>query len=234
MAQSTAALGKTKKRVWIPIHAPEMFGKRELGETLVEDPAHAMGRTISANLMTLTDDIKKQNINVHLRIDRVEKGDAYARIVGYELVPASIKRNVRRSRDRIDISFPISSKDEKTVRVKGMFITAANAHRSILTAIRHHAVGWIGKYVSDITYDELVIDLISQKLQKTLKNNLKSIYPLKACEIRVMELISEDPSKIIKSSVIIEKPLNLEKRPARRRRRETVAEDEQAPIPAEE
>ena len=43
-------------------------------------------------------------------ISHVEKGDAYSRVIGYELVPASIKRNVRRGRNRIDISFPISSK----------------------------------------------------------------------------------------------------------------------------
>lgn len=234
MAQSTAVLGKTKKRVWMTIQAPAIFGKRQLGETLVEEPEQAIGRTINTNLMTLTDDIKKQNLNVLLKIDHVTDGDAYSRVIGYELVPASIKRNVRRSRDRIDISFPITSKDGKTVRIKCLFVTTNNAHRSTLTAIRHHAVAWAGKYVSEISYDELVNDLIGGKLQRTLKNNLKAIYPLKACEVRVMKLISEDPTKIVKPAVIVEKQLDMEKKPAKRKRKEANAEDEQIPIPDEE
>ncbi len=234
MAQSAVALTKTKKRVWMPIQAPSIFGKRQLGETLVEEPEQAVGRTVIANLMTLTDDIKKQNMNVHLRVDRVEKGEAHSRVIGYELVPASIKRNVRRGRNRIDISFPISTKDGKTMRIKGMFITSNIAHRSTLTSIRHHAIGWMGKYISEMTYDEVVNDLISQKLQRTLKNNLKTIYPLKACEIRVMKLESEDPTLIVKPMVVVEKQLDLEKKPAKRKRKEATAEDEQIPIPTEE
>ncbi len=92
----------------------------------------------------------------------------------------------------------------------------------------------MGKYISEMTYDEVVNDLISQKLQRTLKNNLKTIYPLKACEIRVMKLESEDPTLIVKPMVVVEKQLDLEKKPAKRKRKEATAEDEQIPIPTEE
>ena len=208
---------KTKKREWINVQGPKLFNMRNVGETLVLEPKQAVGRTIVTNLMVLTNDPKKQHVNITLQIDGLKGNEATTRIIGYEVIPASLKRNVRRNRERVDISFPASTRDSKTIRVKAMMITATLAPNSVQTALRMHTQGWITKYVNENDYDSFVNDIISGRMQRILKGNLKTIFPLKSCDIRMMTLVSDDPAMVVKPTLNVTREFNLDPQPPKRR-----------------
>ena len=62
--KKTTAADKKKRKKWIPILSTKEFHNMEIGETYIEDPATAIGKVVTINLMVLTRDPKKQSKNV--------------------------------------------------------------------------------------------------------------------------------------------------------------------------
>ncbi|PIN73801.1 hypothetical protein COV22_01385, partial [Candidatus Woesearchaeota archaeon CG10_big_fil_rev_8_21_14_0_10_47_5] len=87
-----------KKKKWITILAPKLFGG-VLGESCVTESSEAMSKTVNANLMSLTNDIKHQAINIKFKVTEIVGDKAATEPVSYEFSPAAIKRIVRRDCD---------------------------------------------------------------------------------------------------------------------------------------
>ena len=175
---------KLKKKQWYPIIAPKQFDNVVLGETLVYEPNQLLGKTLSLSLMNLMRDTKRQNISIHFKVFEVDDNKAKASIIGFHIVNSSIKRFVRRNSDKIDASFNCETADNVRLRVKPLLITKNFIKGSIGAKLRYNAASFLSKTIKKITYDEVINDLISHKLQDTLKASLNKIYPLKVCEVR--------------------------------------------------
>ena len=67
---ATKQLVKAKKN-WYQIVAPEGFNGAMLGESPVSDVEELKGRTLSVNLMTLTNDMKHQSVNLSFKIVKI-------------------------------------------------------------------------------------------------------------------------------------------------------------------
>src|SRR3989338_9841714 len=98
-------IAKLKKKQWYPILAPKQFDNVVIGETLVAEPSAMIGKTLSHSLMNLTNDVRRQNVNIHFKIVEVEGDKAKTNITGYEIVPSSVKRFVRRNSEKMGTSF---------------------------------------------------------------------------------------------------------------------------------
>ena len=177
-------IAKLKKRQWFPIIAPKQFENVVLGETLVYEPQAMLGKALSHNLMNLTSDPKKQNINIHFKIVEVQGDKGITSIIGYEIVPSSVKRFVRRNSEKMDLSFTCDTADNVFVRVKPLVITKADVKGSIAAKMRNMIVQFLAKTIKKMSYDEVLNDLISHKLQSLMRENFYKMYPLKVCEIR--------------------------------------------------
>ena len=75
MAQEQVA--KLKKKQWYNIIAPKQFDNAVIGETLVYEPGAMLGKTLSHSLMNLTNDTKRQNINIHFKVVEID-GDSHS------------------------------------------------------------------------------------------------------------------------------------------------------------
>ena len=177
-------VAKLKKRQWFQIIAPKQFENVVLGETLVYEPQAMMGKTLSHNLMNLTSDPKKQNINIHFKIVEVQGDKGITSIIGYEIVPSSVKRFVRRNSEKMDLSFTCETADNVSVRVKPLVITKADVKGSVAAKMRNLIVQFLIKSIKKMSYDGVVNDLISHKIQSLMRENFYKMYPLKVCEIR--------------------------------------------------
>lgn len=177
-------VAKLKKRQWFQIIAPKQFENVVLGETLVYEPQAMHGKTLSHNLMNLTSDPKKQNINIHFKVVEVNGGKGITSIIGYEIVPSSVKRFVRRNSEKMDLSFACETADNVFVRVKPLVITKADVKGSIAAKMRNMIVQFLVRTIKKMSYDEVLNDLISHKMQSMMRENFYKIYPLKVCEIR--------------------------------------------------
>src|SRR3989338_7804647 len=115
MAEQVA---KIKKKQWYPIIAPKQFENAVIGDTLAYEPQQMLGKTLSHSLMNLTNDMKRQNVAIHFKIVEVEGSKAKTSIIGYEIIPSSVKRFVRRASEKISLSFNCETADSLFLRVK--------------------------------------------------------------------------------------------------------------------
>jgi small subunit ribosomal protein S3Ae len=190
---------KKKKKVWLSIYSPESLGNLMLGESNVYEKEELIGKTLSLNLATITNDMKKQNINVTFKVTDVSDNKGRAQLVDYVLVASYLKRLVRRSREKIEDSFLARTKDGHIVRVKPIARTNADTFNSIITKIRLGMKALIRTALKERTYEEFVNDLISLKIQKEMKEKLNKIYPLKYIDIRQVSL--EEKGKLVDDNV---------------------------------
>ena len=191
---------KLKKKQWYPIVAPKQFGEEVLGETLVSDPQLMLGKTLSHNLMNLTNDPKRQNINIYFRVVSVENGKGLTSIVGYEITPSSVKRFVRRNSEKMNLSFECETADNILIRIKPLIITRADVKGSVAAKMRNAIVQNLTKTIKKANYAELLNDIITHKLQSELRAGLTKMYPLKVCEIRYLGIEDREKPKEEKES----------------------------------
>ena len=189
MAEQVA---KLKKKQWYNIIAPKQFDNVVIGETLVYEPGAMLGKTLSHSLMNLTNDTKRQNINIHFKVVAIDGDNAKTSIVGYQIIPSTVKRFVRRNSEKMDLSFTCDTADNVFLRVKPLVITKADVKGSTAAKLRNNIISFLGKTIKKMTYDELISDLISRKLQDSMRQNFSKMYPLKVCEIRYLGIESRE------------------------------------------
>ncbi len=188
---------KQKKKNWYVVIAPDLLGGGEVGEVLAVTGSDLIGKHVEYNLMHLIRDPKKQHILVKFKINDFKDNRAYTEIVQYKIMPASIKRFVRRGKDRIDDSVYFRTTDKKIVQIKPFITTRSNTTRAVLSDIRKSIRDFIAHYLQRHNYSALVKDIISGKFQAQIRQLVKKIYPVNTVEIRVMKLV--DASRRIKS-----------------------------------
>ncbi|MBI3027169.1 hypothetical protein HYY70_03575 [Candidatus Woesearchaeota archaeon] len=186
---------KLKKKQWYDIIAPKQFGNIVLGETLVSEPQEMLGKTLTHSLMNLTNDTKRQNVNIHFKVVEVEGDKGITRVIGYRIIPSTVKRFVRRNSEKMDLSFTCETSDNILVRVKMLVITKADVKGSIAAKMRNSIVAILLKTIKKAAYDELLNELISHKLQDGIRQALNKMYPLKVCEVRYFGIESKEKPK---------------------------------------
>jgi small subunit ribosomal protein S3Ae len=182
---------KWRKKRFFSILSPKVFQEYELGKTLAYEPAELDKRTITSNLMVLTGNIRKQDINVTFRVNKVLGDTGYTMLEKYEITPAAIKRKVRRQRDRLDASFLCSTKDHKVIRLKPLVITAIKTSRSVRAALKSAFVQQFTALIKKVDYDTLIIDIINDQLQKEIGRSISRISPVRSVDIRMLKYVGE-------------------------------------------
>ncbi|MFH1332324.1 MAG: hypothetical protein ABIH63_03495 [archaeon] len=180
---------KKKKKVWFNIISPKEFGEFTIAETLASEPNLLVGRYVKASLMDLTNDPKKQNVQITFKITSVKENAADTELVRYELMPSYIRRLMRKERDKVEDSFVVQSKDNVKVRIKPIIITKGKTQNSVLTAIRKKTQEVISEVLKEQNYYDFVSEAISTKTQKSLREQLKKIYPIAVLEFKVVEKV---------------------------------------------
>lgn len=176
---------KAVKKKWFNLIASPEFGKAFIGQTPVSDVQALKGRVVAVNMMALTKDPKKQNTTLKFRVNDISGSDANTELVKYELSSVFVKRLVKKAKDKIDDSFIIETKDKVRVRVKPLMLTRTMTNKRKLTALRLASRKLLAEIAKEKTYSELIIMMLRGELQKTIRMNLKKVYPLSSSEIRV-------------------------------------------------
>lgn len=186
---------KKRKKVWYQIVAPSIMNNEFLGETNVYDKDQIPGKSLKLNLSTVTNNMKKQNMDVSFKITTVVDNKAITTITGTALTNSFLKRLVRRGRDKIDDSFTVRTKDQKVLRIKPFITTMNRTSKSVNSKIRMEARKLIAAQVKNKGYEEFFNDIINLRIQKEIKDTLGKIYPLKSFDIRSSQLL-KDGSKV--------------------------------------
>jgi len=226
---------KGKKKHWCQILAPRVFNNAVLGESLVSNAELLIGKKIKINLMNLTRDPKKSNVNLNFIVESIKE---------------AIKRLVKKGRNKIELSFLCSTSDNKTVRIKPFAVTRGMAKGAVLASLRKGITGELAKFVNRVTFEELLNQIMFHKLQMGLKKQLKKVYPIRNFEIKSLKIeerkkvpVKEKPKQekkqeVPKEEVKKQEPAEAEvKEPAEKKVEETkipVKEAEKAAEPEKE
>lgn len=226
--KKTKTVDKWRKKRYFSLFAPKQFQERELGQSIAYGPDELMGRRVSSNLMILTGNVKKQNINITFRVNKVKGDSAYTMIDQYSVAPAAIKRKVRRQKDRIDESIKLVTKDNISVRIKPLIITVNKVSNSVTTALRSAAIKYMEKYIGETNYDQFVNDLIIEKFQRELRGSLSKLTPVKSVDVRVMKCLGESKKSSVEKEDVKVAP--EEKTEVKEEKPETKAEEPEADV----
>lgn len=184
MAQAKQVKTRLKKKHWVPIYAPKSFSEVFLGETSVMENERVPGKSITANLMVLTDDPRKQSYNVRFDIVGVKEGKAQTQVIGIEMMPSAVKRLIRRNRDKIDDSFIVRIAGGRKIRIKPVLVTKTKASNSAQTRIRLLVREKLTELYRKMRFDDIVLDIIDMKTQRLLRDMCSKIHPVRSADIR--------------------------------------------------
>lgn len=190
MADKQEILKKRKKK-WYSILAPKEFNNVSIGESYVDDINLLKGRILKVNLMSVTNDLKKQNINVGFVVDEIKGDHACAKLISYEITPSYIRRLTKKSKTKIDDSFKCISLDKVGLVVKPMIVTKNEVNKSVSTYIRKITREFIIDFLNKKDYNEFIKAVVSNNLQRELKEKLNKVTPILVCVIRVFKIISK-------------------------------------------
>ena len=179
---------KIKKKQWVSIVAPAAQNNLVLGETYVTEPEAALGRVIHANLKNITDNMRDQSIYLTFKITQVAGKNLQTEATGYYVMPSSLKKITRRNTRRIDESFVVKTKDGQSVRIKPVIVTTHKTVRSIESALRLEMKRSFAREVVQVSFPELLQKLINHAIIATVKKKISKIYPVRALEIKIVEL----------------------------------------------
>jgi len=189
---------RVRKKKWFPVIAPKLFKERVIGEIPLYESKAMLNRILSINMMNLTGNPRNQHINVVLRINEVKEGKGLTSILGFEMMPSSIKRIVRRGRTKIDDSVIVATNDNKKVRIKPLIITNTIINKSIANSIRLVVRKNLAGFASRLSFEKLVEEIMSFKLQNYLGSTASKIAPIRSSEIRRFRLVEKEGIRVMK------------------------------------
>src|SRR3989338_6735125 len=196
---------KEKKKLWYRILAPALFAQKELGESYLDTPLSAMGRTLKVNLKDLTGNMKDQNVYVKFRIVAVEGQTLRTKTLGFEYTVMHIKRLARKNVDRLDDTFTFTTKEGLSVIVKTLLVTLHKTQRSLQAKLRGILHQDLEEEFAKSDFDTFVSNLVSQRTIGSIRKKLTKLYPLKDVIVRVVLL--KDQQGADAEVVVQEQPL---------------------------
>ena len=180
---------KKGKKKWFPILAPEEFKSVEVGETLAYSGEELIGRRLNINLMNLVGDPKRQNMEISLKIKKIDGQTAKTEATGYSLMKTYVKRLSRKDTQKIDTSYVFDLKDNGKVVIKPVIVTKAKTYHSVLSALRKETHDFLLDYCKENSFGNVLDSAINNQLQRDLKKSLNKIYPIVLCQFRVVNKV---------------------------------------------
>ncbi|MEK6890551.1 MAG: hypothetical protein AABX03_00260 [Nanoarchaeota archaeon] len=173
----------TEKKKFLPVKIPSLNKEFELYGNSI---SNFDNKTIK---LDLTSELRGKGAELRLAIN-VKDNEAIAHPIELTLMGSYIRRMMRKGTDYVENSFEVKLKDHK-VRIKTFLITRKKVSRDVRTALRDTVKKEVIIYVEPKTFENVVLDIVNNKLQKELIVKLKKIYPLALCEIKSIAIIGK-------------------------------------------
>jgi small subunit ribosomal protein S3Ae len=172
-----------KAKSWFRVHVPDNLGKAYIGDTIANDAESVVGRIMTATLGEITNDYAKQHMKMSFKIATVTGDSAYTEFVGHEVTRDYLRSLVKRRSSRIDCIVPVTTKDNKKVRLTICCYTFARANISQEHAIRNAIVQSIAAQAQAWDLTTLLNGIVSGEISRDLFKAVKTIYPTRRVEV---------------------------------------------------
>lgn len=180
---------KVKKKKWMPVLAPKLFNNVVLGETHIQADEQVLQKSITLNLSTVMNDMRKQGYMVRFDVIKAHEGKALTALTGLTMTPSGMKRMIRRGRTKIEDSFLARLKTGQIVRVKPLIITINRCSKPARTSIRLAIREKVKQVLKDSTMESFVKEVLDNKLQRVLKDIAMKHHPSRSVDIRAIVML---------------------------------------------
>ena len=184
-----------KKRKWYKIISPKVFGNKEMGEIVSNDPKKVTGRSITINAKELTGDYKKSHISIKLTVTKIEDDKVLTEVKGYQVSRPYLQRFIHKGLSSIDIIRDLETSDKKKIRVRCMATANGKVQTTKKKMIREKFITELDKLLGNMTLDNIVFIATTNRIQKTLSNKIKKTHPLRFVEIRKIRVLEPSVSQ---------------------------------------
>ncbi len=185
---------KWKEKSWYTIVAPSYFGEKELGLSPSSDPKYMLNRTIAVPVSTFTGNFKKASSMVIFHVDKCEGKRCTTVFTGHEVSDDTIRRMVRRRRERIDIVTPVKTSDNYNIVVKVVLVADQKLTGTKRSEVRSTAVNYITGRALEMDIGSFANYIIGDDVYGDFVNALKDVYPIRKIEIRKTEVGKQEIS----------------------------------------
>lgn len=180
-----------KAKKWYDVVTPEIFGKMSIGSTPTDDPAKLVGRVMDTTLGELTNDLGKQNVKMHFKVNEVSGESAHTRFTGHELTRDYLRSLVKRRTSLVESNIVVTTKDGFKVHLKPMALTIKRAGSSQIKAIRDIMNATLHERGKELNYEQFIHEVVLGKLASDIYKKSKIIYPLRRVEISKTKILAE-------------------------------------------
>ena len=188
---------KWKEKSWYTIVAPSYFGEKEIGLSPGSNPKYMVNRTIAVPVSDFTGNFKKSSSMVIFKVDDVIGKKCSTVFTGHEMSGDTVRRMVRRRKERIDIVTNIKTKDLYKIAVKLVLVADAKLTETKRIDIRNTIVNYVAQKSSTMDLGEFALYVIGDEVYNELVNSLKNVYPIRKIEIRKTEVLGKEAPEIV-------------------------------------
>ncbi len=178
---------------WYQVLAPAEFNRANIGETLADEPDKMKGRIMESTLGDITGDWAKQNIKMLFRIEEIGGNNAYTAFIGHEMTKDYMRSLVKRRTTKVDTNLVVTTKDGYKVRLKPLVFTVKRARTSQIESIRKIMLDVVANRGKELTFNELISDVVNGKVSAEIYKATKNIYPLRRAEVAKSEVVFRPP-----------------------------------------
>ena len=184
---------KWKSKEWYRVLAPPVFERREVAETLTDDPNKLLGRVVITTPNEIAPDSGSSNparpfIKMLLQVHDVKDKDCETRFIGHELTSDYVRRLARRRKTKVDVVFDVASKDATTAQYKVTAIADKRIQASQETALRHIIARSSTDFVVARDFNDVIRGIINGEMSRAVSQACKAIYPLRRIEVSKSEV----------------------------------------------
>lgn len=176
------------RKEWYTIVAPDLFDNERIAETPAEEPGLLHGRTVKANLKDLRPSSDKYYMDVYFQVTDVEGNTAQTQLVGHDTAKEYVSRMISRRSNRVDVVDDVTTEDGVTVRVKLVAATIRKTKSANVSRLRNRITELVRQRAENSSFDAFMESIFDNDLQQHLRNETKTIYPLRDLEIRKTEV----------------------------------------------
>lgn len=182
-AEARKVKDKWRSKETYKLRAPEMFRHREIGSTLADEPEKLQDRLVIVSGAQLTGDMKQGHVKFTFAINEVRSYDAFTIYRSHQLSSDYLRRLSRRKRSKIDGIYDVTTQDGYLLRIKTVAISDRRIQSTTQTTIRLKMGELVTEFANQSTTSDLVANVLSGNLAKTLTRAVRKIYPVSRVEI---------------------------------------------------
>lgn len=187
---SRAIRDKWRRKDWFEVYLPSYFGESKMGETPADDPSKVLGRVIETTLAQITGDFSQEYLKLYFQITDIEDHTARTVFKGHEYLRDYLRSLVRRRSTKVDGIFMVSTPQGYRLKIVIVALTQARIKTSQEKSIRRIMKEVVEKKAQDLTFDQIVHEIVLGKLASDIYNKAKNVTSLRHVGVRKSELLS--------------------------------------------